>query len=192
MKESSLVFYKPSNFLNDFKIIDYQIGTASTVDFDYFKIKKFINSKGENFIPDCLNFIHVHPPGVSRYSVQDFGVMKGYQQMIGSTFPFHIVLFKNENIYDTNRDLLSYFYCSTIDDILVCPVMYTVPEHVFIILKTLSYMQEKSCGSCIFADQSCCSYVSGEHYGHITEVTSDYVCFNWNLRVENHIGNGGI
>ena len=85
MNESSVVVY-------DGNIIDSQIGTPVSVDFDFDKIWEI--RKLIDFSTSKLDFYHVHPSGFTQYSMQDEKVMKGYAIALGEPIFFHIAIFE--------------------------------------------------------------------------------------------------
>lgn len=108
-KESSLVL-----FLHKYcvKMVDFQIGDASSVEFDFFKIKEFLRyeQKVEPKIDiQNFHFIHVHPPGFgSEASSMDMEVMRGYLKAFGALPDFSIVTFDTDAMTDVVGDMTTY------------------------------------------------------------------------------------
>ena len=86
------------------QIIDWNIGTPSTVEFDFEKIWK-----KRDFAPH-IHFYHVHPYGMLEYSDLDRQVMKGYALALGYSSQFTIVCFDDNDIMNTKHKYRSYIY----------------------------------------------------------------------------------
>jgi hypothetical protein len=132
MRESSLITY-------NYESLDYTIGTSSTVEFDFMKLWEFKKSLGNLFDPLALDFYHVHPRGFDSYSLMDINCMKGLKQALGFSPPFHIILFKNSEIYNLDYNLLSYRYYTDTDIKRNLENEIGLTKNQLIFLKILSY-----------------------------------------------------
>lgn len=99
MRESAIVTY-------DENIIDYSIGTAGSVEFNFDRIWAHIKKLGPvNFDKDKLEFFHVHPQGFISFSSTDENCMKGLNLALGIPIRFCVVVFENADLFNTKIDL---------------------------------------------------------------------------------------
>lgn len=132
MVESSIVTYEG-------RLIDYQVGTLSDVEFDFLKIWKY-SKRFKEFDPLYLHFFHVHPHEVLAESLVDINCMKGLAQAFGESSPFHIVTFKNDDIKNLDCDVLTLFYNIKTDNYgRIFDYKFIYPNSNFLILKLLAY-----------------------------------------------------
>lgn len=128
-RESSLVTYFD-------EVIDFQVGTPSTVDFDFAKIWA-LRGKFEQE-PSRLHFMHVHPKGFLRYSDLDWEVMVGYKMAFGFSFFFSIICFEDDDVHSLKCDYKTYFPCmGSINE--YAPNGIEIDDKSLQILKILSY-----------------------------------------------------
>lgn len=98
-RESSAIMY-------DNLIIDYQIGTPASVEFDFIKMWEFKKFLKDQFNPKLLHFYHVHHLGFgTQMSSIDENCLIGLTIALGYEVHFSILTFKNENIFEYKRDI---------------------------------------------------------------------------------------
>jgi hypothetical protein len=133
MIESSLVSFEKN-------IIDYQIGTIGKVEFDFNKIWNFYKKNKSYFCFLSLNFFHVHPENMLIESETDINCIKGFFQAFNETIYFHIVCFKNNNIYNLDCDILTLVYRGyEIEIEKIYNYDFKKQDERILILKLLSY-----------------------------------------------------
>lgn len=94
MRESAIVTY-------DENIIDYSIGTAGSVEFNFDRIWAHIKKLGPvNFDKDKLEFFHVHPQGFISFSDTDENCMKGLNLALGIPIRFCVIAFENADLFN--------------------------------------------------------------------------------------------
>ena len=131
MNEASLILY------NDL-LLDYNVGTPVTVEFNFNKIwqlKKLI----PRFMPELLYLYHVHPEGYLNYSELDRKVMKGFSIALGESSHFHIVCFKNANISDLSINKICFRYNRAEDMVEFENFFKELNSEQVAILKLLAY-----------------------------------------------------
>jgi hypothetical protein len=131
MVESSLVMYK-----ND--IVDYNYGTASSVEFNFERLWMLRRKEGEYFKPFMLEFYHVHPKGFCQLSDLDKNCMKGLAQAFGSDIYFSIVLFKNVSLFNTDCTQKAFYYDRKTKEIKKA-TLEPLNDNKLLFLKYLSY-----------------------------------------------------
>lgn len=101
-KESSAIMY-------DNIIIDFQKGTLASVEFDFMKLWEFKKLLKDQFNPKLLHFYHVHPLGFgTQMSSLDKNCLIGLNIALGCEVHFSILTFKNENIFEFEREIYHY------------------------------------------------------------------------------------
>ena len=60
MKESSVVYIEDKG-----KIIDYNMGTPISVEFNFERVWKYFKDSEGNKLLNTLHFVHIHPPGIN-------------------------------------------------------------------------------------------------------------------------------
>lgn len=135
MRESSLVLS------NNAVVIDYQVGNSYSVKFDFEKIWNFYKKtvKGSSF----FDFYHVHPVGCENYSSMDENCMKGFAQAFGYSPYFHIVVFKNDSIFDIEHKLFSYTYDLKENKVVNFPYIKSCDGKSILILKLLAFKDDR-------------------------------------------------
>jgi len=136
--ESAVITY-------DDRIIDYSIGEAGSVEFNFFRPWNFIKTLGLNFIPEDLQFYHVHPPGMTTYSDKDLNCVQGWHTALECVIYFNIITFHEDDLFSVKHDVVGYWFdntrCDTHGKLLlekkVYPVRLTGDQLLF--LKYLSY-----------------------------------------------------
>jgi hypothetical protein len=107
------------------KIVDIQVGSPGSVEFDFLKILDHMRSFGFNpkdeESPFSYGFIHNHPPGFgSSMSAQDVscarGLLKGYGMQ---KLHFYIVCFDNDNVGNISGNISLYVWSLSSDGNLV-------------------------------------------------------------------------
>ena len=96
MLESSLVTYRN-------EIIDYNIGTPTSVEFNFERIWSFKRSLKDKFYPIHLKFYHVHPSGFLFLSNLDFKCMEGLRIALGEPIVFGIITFGSPDPLDVHN-----------------------------------------------------------------------------------------
>jgi hypothetical protein len=93
-------------------MVDFQVGDAGSVEFDFFKIKEFLRyeQKGDARINiQNFHFIHVHPPSFgNEASSMDMEVMRGYLKAFGAMPDFSIITFDTDKITDVMGQMNTY------------------------------------------------------------------------------------
>jgi len=101
--ESSVVTYQG-------RIIDYSIGNAGSVEFNFERIWEFKRYMGEEFQPYLLNFYHVHPEGLNIYSELDKKCMEGFWIAFGYPIYFTVITFFSSELFDLSLTYSTYEY----------------------------------------------------------------------------------
>ena len=112
MVESSIVLYKNSfgRDTHQYEVVDFQIGSPSSVEFDFMKLRSFLNKRKQmNYGVTDLHFIHVHPKefGV-QMSRTDVDCLLGLEIAFGTSPLFSIVTFNDEDLSNVKGDFASY------------------------------------------------------------------------------------
>jgi len=131
MVEASIVTYHN-------KIIDYSIGTPTSVEFNFERIWNYIKKLGSSYQPYLLNFYHVHPTGISSYSELDKNCMKGLYQALGYPIYFVIVTFTSRELFDIQAQYNA-FECIGVDEVKQAWFPEYLTEDQLLFLKYLSY-----------------------------------------------------
>lgn len=128
MRESAIVTYGDH-------IIDYSIGTPTTVEFNFDRIWGTLKGY-EDYYLNWLRFYHVHPEGVFNYSDKDLDCMKGLSIALGFPINFNIVTFTNQDPF--YHDCIIRCYQYTKDGVKIVPE-YSPGWNPLVFLKYLSY-----------------------------------------------------
>lgn len=135
MIESSIVT------LNE-HIIDYNKGTAVSVEFNFERIWDVVKKDILKIPSNLLHFIHVHPPGIVEASSTDINCINGFNMAFGKyvMYLFSIIRFPNSDLFDISYGITTY----------VCNTVTTHTEYVnvsddqLLFLKYLSYGEENA------------------------------------------------
>lgn len=103
-RESSLILY-------DHKLIDFNIGSPVSVEFDFIRLREFKNkimSTSNIFNLSKLEFVHVHPRGMLDLSLLDINCIEGLSLALGYWFYFTIIDFVSDDIFDIQYEYSSF------------------------------------------------------------------------------------
>lgn len=133
MVESSIVIYKKI-------LIDYQQGSRGEVEFDFAKVWNFYKKNKHSFDFMSLQFFHVHPFNIFSESEKDINCMKGFAQAFNKRIPFHIVIFKDNNIMNLDCAVLTLIYDPKTEEIeKIFNYNFRYQDNNFLVLKLLSF-----------------------------------------------------
>lgn len=112
MVESSIILYKNSfgKDTHQYEVLDFQIGNPSSVEFDFMRVRSFLNKRKQmNYGVNDLHFIHVHPKefGV-QMSTTDVNCLLGLEMAFGTSPIFSIVTFLDDDLSNVRGDFASY------------------------------------------------------------------------------------
>lgn len=128
-RESSVVLYED-------KIIDFNLGNAGAVEFNFERIWKFKKSC-KSFSTHLLEFVHTHPVNFAQYSSTDLNCMKGFYSAFGSNIFFTIIIFYPSELNDLGYEKISYIYDGK--EAHISPCQDYITEEAVSLLKILSH-----------------------------------------------------
>lgn len=100
MRESSVVLFGS-------ELIDYGVGTAGSVEFNFDRIWEHWRGCGSLASADKLHFMHVHPLNFLGFSELDIDCMKGLKIAFGEYPLFTVVVFNSIDMYDLEYHSIS-------------------------------------------------------------------------------------
>jgi len=101
-RESSIVTY-------NLCILDYSIGTLTTVEFNFENIWYFTKTF-KDFNPKYLKFYHVHPQDTLYLSIKDYECIKGFYLAFNFPINFSVITFNDNKKLNTQSDMITYLY----------------------------------------------------------------------------------
>lgn len=141
-QESSLILYDD---LYGGRIIDYQLGTLTNVNFGFEKLwGRYQEMKSREGMPYMdvrdVHLMHVHPPDHLYYSEYDRQVMKGFALAFGDYLPFYTICFLNNDIYNIDCNIKQWIYNGKIIEQKLNQTNFIYDyKKELVILKLLSY-----------------------------------------------------
>lgn len=127
------------------KIIDYNKGTAASVEFDFERVWCTLK-KGTHINSKWLQFIHVHPQGMPEISAKDINCIKGFNMALSKDFYylFGIVTFFTSDLFDISHTGIAYLCNHGLQTYKEVTKELLISTNQLIFLKYLAYYTENT------------------------------------------------